>query len=253
MTLEWHVIGEGSPDFIDIILQCMKSAGKDHFNQSFLSVISSVIKSDQCMIYSFRRKKPVCYLSFNATHQKTAARLAQTYLQNGYKMDPIGQVVEACRLQDDVQVRNLAELKADMSDEFYRTYFEDPGIVDSISVAASSYGDTILMNFYRYEQSGLFSVSEEHLRNLFWDTIAQIVLLHYSKGQTEAHKSPLKTLSAREQEVCQLVLRGLTTEAIAWELNVSANTVTTYRKRSYEKLGINSKSALFALCNTQVD
>ncbi|HAT85456.1 MAG TPA: hypothetical protein DCS30_05605 [Rhizobiales bacterium] len=250
MTLEWHLQGEGSPDFIDIVLKCMKAAGKDHFNRDFLSVIEKVIQADQCMIYSFRTETPDCYLSFNNNHQKTALLLAQKYLSDGYKSDPLRSVIDTCRHQDGVQLRNLADLRPQMSELFYKTYFADPGIVDVISVVASSYGDTILMNFYRYKESGLFSVSEQKMRHLFWDMIAQIVLLHYSKEQTESHKSPLNTLSSREQEVCKLVLKGLTTEAIAWQLGLAANTVTTYRKRSYEKLGINSKSALFALCNT---
>lgn len=249
MTLEWHVLGGGSPDFIDIVLKCMKSAGKDHFNRSFLNVIEKVVNADQCMIYSFRDATPVCYLSFNGNHQKTALRLAQKYLADGHRHDPLRPVIEACRHKDDVQLRNLADLRPSMSETFYQTYMAEPGIIDAISVVASSYGDTILMNFYRYTESGQFSVSEPGIRHLFWDMVAQIVLLHYSKEQTEAHKSPLNTLSTREQEVCKLVLQGLTTEAIAWQLGLTPNTITTYRKRSYEKLGINSKTALFALCN----
>jgi DNA-binding CsgD family transcriptional regulator len=46
------------------------------------------------------------------------------------------------------------------------------------------------------------------------------------------------------------VLDGLTSDAIAWRLDISLNTVKTYRKRAYAKLGINSKTALFTLCKT---
>lgn len=58
-------------------------------------------------------------------------------------------------------------------------------------------------------------------------------------------------LSARERAVCLGILAGRKAELIAGDIDVAASTVVTYRKRAYAKLGINSRAALFAICQTQ--
>jgi DNA-binding CsgD family transcriptional regulator len=60
--------------------------------------------------------------------------------------------------------------------------------------------------------------------------------------------SPLfQTTTTRERAVCLGILRGHTSESISLHLNISRNTVLTYRKRLYEKLGICSQHELFML------
>jgi DNA-binding NarL/FixJ family response regulator len=64
-------------------------------------------------------------------------------------------------------------------------------------------------------------------------------------------KSVPKALTSdtpREAQVCQGILLGKKAELIAHDLRVSVTTVATYRQRAYQKLGISSKGALFALC-----
>ena len=45
-------------------------------------------------------------------------------------------------------------------------------------------------------------------------------------------------LPRRELEVCARILYGISSEGIALELGISEQTVITYRKRTYERLGI---------------
>ena len=54
-------------------------------------------------------------------------------------------------------------------------------------------------------------------------------------------------LSKRERDVCALVAAGLTSEGIALELGVGINTVLTYRKRAYARLGISSQNELMRI------
>lgn len=50
--------------------------------------------------------------------------------------------------------------------------------------------------------------------------------------------SPLDSLSNREMQVLKLLARGQTVGDIARELSLSANTISTYRTRLFDKLGI---------------
>jgi DNA-binding CsgD family transcriptional regulator len=51
-------------------------------------------------------------------------------------------------------------------------------------------------------------------------------------------------LSGRELDVCMLIAVGLSSEGIGLELGISLNTVLTYRKRAYARLGISSQNEL---------
>lgn len=54
-------------------------------------------------------------------------------------------------------------------------------------------------------------------------------------------------LPPRERQVCAGILEGLSSEAIALRLEVSINTVRTFRKRAYARLEISSQNELMRL------
>ncbi len=56
--------------------------------------------------------------------------------------------------------------------------------------------------------------------------------------------SPLEKLSARELEVSLMLARGLAVNEIAGRLHLSAKTVSTYKQRVFEKLGVSHTIAL---------
>ncbi|MDO9437876.1 response regulator transcription factor [Hydrogenophaga sp.] len=57
----------------------------------------------------------------------------------------------------------------------------------------------------------------------------------------------INTLSAREQQVIQFVVRGFTSAAIGEQLHLSPKTVESYRSRLMTKLGVNDVPALVRL------
>jgi DNA-binding CsgD family transcriptional regulator len=57
----------------------------------------------------------------------------------------------------------------------------------------------------------------------------------------------LSALSAREREVCALLLAGCSSHAIALRLDISRYTVKDHRKAIFRKLRIGSLAELFAL------
>lgn len=249
MSLEYYFGGDGPKEFMSLLSACIASAGKDAFNVPFLEMIEKVIRADQCTVFSYNAPRPCCYLSYNKRKKRSAINLSQKYLRSGYQQDPLCEVIEDVRRTKDVKVVDLEDIRPKMTPEYLRTFFSDIGIADKISVVSSSDSDLIVMNFYRFDEGGIFHRSDPAIRNMFWETIARIVLLHYSSPQFGSITSPLNSLSEREKSICTAMLRGMTADAIAWELDISPDTVKTYRRRAYEKLGINSKSALFELCH----
>ena len=56
--------------------------------------------------------------------------------------------------------------------------------------------------------------------------------------------SPLESLSSREMEVALMLARGLAVNEVAARLHLSAKTVSTYKQRLFEKLGVEHTIAL---------
>ncbi|HIP52700.1 MAG TPA: response regulator [Chromatiales bacterium] len=62
----------------------------------------------------------------------------------------------------------------------------------------------------------------------------QQVLSGWRKGE----QSPFESLSSREMQVALMVLEGLKNQEISDKLSLSPKTVSTYRQRIFEKLGV---------------
>lgn len=66
------------------------------------------------------------------------------------------------------------------------------------------------------------------------------------RGGPDDGKAPHETLSNREFQVLQLLAQGRSISQIAQQLSLSANTISTYRARIFEKLGLHNPADLFA-------
>jgi len=75
-------------------------------------------------------------------------------------------------------------------------------------------------------------------------TIAKKILQMFPK--TPARSSEADKLSAREQEILQLLMKGYSYKMIAPELKITLETVRTHIKRIYEKLHVHSASEAIA-------
>lgn len=248
--LERYFLEPSANGYLQSLAECLKAVGSERFNGSFQDLIENVIRADQSMIFSFKEDRPKCYLSHSKRQKKTAINLAQKYLRDGFRNDPLYPAIETVRENGETLVLGLSDLKEGMSDSYFEAFFRSCGIGDKISIITARKSEVLLISFYRFDESGLFQINNEEQLKPFWETIAQLALMHFADDEGPDLQSPLNSLSKREKDICQAVLDGLTSDAIAWRLDISLNTVKTYRKRAYAKLGINSKTALFTLCKT---
>jgi two-component system, NarL family, invasion response regulator UvrY len=69
-----------------------------------------------------------------------------------------------------------------------------------------------------------------------------------SVGNT-MHSNVIALLSHREIEVCRLLIKGTGITEIADRLSVQPNTVSTYKKRIFTKLGVSNLPELISLLN----
>lgn len=74
--------------------------------------------------------------------------------------------------------------------------------------------------------------------------ISHLVVQDYLNSVPEDLSSAFSILTERERQVLQLVAEGLTTKAIAYDLDVSVKTIETHRQNVMEKLDIHSVAEL---------
>ncbi|HWW70801.1 MAG TPA: response regulator transcription factor [Duganella sp.] len=77
--------------------------------------------------------------------------------------------------------------------------------------------------------------------------IARQILMRFRRQQPivpppQQHEAARPLLSAREQEVLELITKGFTADEIAELISVSRHTVLTFVRRIYKKLQVNSKA-----------
>lgn len=75
-------------------------------------------------------------------------------------------------------------------------------------------------------------------KGYYYSTLTRTLLNH--SLQNHASLNPLDQLSERELEIAKLYAKGLGNLEIAGALNIAQNTVSTYKKRIFEKLNIES-------------
>lgn len=64
---------------------------------------------------------------------------------------------------------------------------------------------------------------------------------------SEGIPNPISLLSERELEVANLLIKGLGTMQICYALSLNKNTISTYKKRIYEKMGISTIPELLTI------
>ena len=87
----------------------------------------------------------------------------------------------------------------------------------------------------------IFLLRDELLR----DRICYLILLHNHPDRSESVKDKW-VLTKREAEIASLLTRGRTNKQIAGELGISENTIKTFVKRLFIKLGVHSRSELIS-------
>ena len=137
------------------------------------------------------------------------------------------------------------------------------GLLERITVASADAGPLVLLNLYRLDQGGPFAADEiaaieglsRFLAALAVKHVGMLGMLLRSRDRGDRIAALSARLFAldgrltrRERDVLARVLLGLTSEGIALDLGIGLNTVLTYRKRAYARLGVTSQAELFSLC-----
>lgn len=185
-----------------------------------------------------------------------ALEIARRYVARHWRADPANAI--ALDEGDGADCWGVRMKAGDIESSAYRSEcYLSVGLSERFSLLQRRETGTMRLSIYRRRKE---SFSEVEIANLVESAPLLMAALwrHYEVTKPAGGRDAARDfharlekaapgLSKRERDVCALVAAGLTSEGIALKLDVGINTVLTYRKRAYARLGISSQNELMRI------
>ena len=181
-----------------------------------------------------------------------ARAVADRYIRHYWDLDPANDFAESGGLPESGAA--LLTRSDDIGSARYRSdCYTKIDLGDRFSLIRRSREQLLRINFYSCRGS---SFDETAIHDIL-DSADVLMALLARHEDTRPSSNPFgqesfaarlrswqPAMTQREIQVCDGIARGLTSEGIAIENGISINTVLTYRKRAYARLGISSQNEL---------
>lgn len=245
----------GKPDICSVI----NAIGNVDFESELSSFLYHRYGAEHFAVLRFTPERPFEIVAVSLDGTDTAHRQIGLYLDRQYwRFDP--NAIEAQQMigkhATSLMRLNISNLPdRDMRDSLYgRTK-----ICERVLLCGGGEDYTIGLSVLRPEERGVFAESDIDSLGQNCETLLAILNKHVSLVSRRAELATALTsvdeilsyidmapanLPRREAEVCARLIGGVSALGIALELGISEETVNTYRKRSYQRLGIASQREL---------
>lgn len=182
--------------------------------------------------------------------------LLPAYVERYLPIDPVWQAYGAAPAEHDIAL--LRVRPGDIASAgFRRTFFDQPGIVERVSVIQRGPNEWRVLNVSRHHSHGCFSDAELQalvgLASLALPMLPHNRMVRAAAPQLtvaqleERFASRFAELTPREREVCARAAIGMSVEATALDLRIAKTSVLTYRRRAYQRLSVTSPYELCSL------
>jgi len=257
--MNFTVIGQAVPVSSLDLSDLVDSIGEVGFSARLMTYLNRIAGADHCAVLGFDHGTPFKVAAVSLDGTGLAEQQIDLYLKSYWRMDPTLLPVAASDVDEPSHLRRLDPDRLPPSalrDIVYRRAHVSERLLMWYPSA-----DPVSLSIVRSERVGKFSESDlAHLEAIAGMLLA-IVRKHSSiiRGRSDfcvALESLSRImncielhggdLSRREAEVCGRILYGQSSRMIAGELDIGEETVKTYRRRAYDRLGISSQRELLA-------
>lgn len=243
----------------DAFAPAIAALGREAFASELLAALNRSVAVDHaCLMRVVDRARPPVLESASWRGGAHVAEVQRAYLNGLYRFDPNMRLPA----QSGVVFRHLRRDALSHAD-YREVCFVRAGLLERITVAAADEGQLVLLNLYRLDPSGPFAAGEIAALEGLARFLAALAIRHVGTlgmllrsrergDRIAALAARLHArdgrLTSRERDVLARVMLGVSSEGIALDLGIGLNTVLTYRKRAYARLGVSSQAELFSLC-----
>ncbi len=249
----------GSADWLAVVSRLVSETEFQGVATALIDSIGLIVENSHMALLVISHDDPPAVLTHNLAPADERHYLDR-YIAGPYLLDPLYQLALKPDRPSLVRYREATPDRF-RSSEYYRQYHERTHLEDEVDFFLDVDGRTLVMVVAMLE--GKFSRADlkrladaEPLLNAgmkkLWscqdlnsrpDDTARNMHEHLTACFRDFGKS---TLTQREREITQLLLRGHSTKSIARELNIAPGTVMVHKRNLFAKLGITSQYELFS-------
>jgi len=242
--------------------------GEPQFAQSGLDCLNDTMHAASWSVYQVwptepraRERTPVLHLSASHGVADTTGECFSAYRDGLFRRDRSFDPVRRNHRPGHAQVLRMSADDAP-NDDHREIIYRRHGVLERLSVAHWDEAEQSLLaiNLYHHQHQGHFDPVElerfSELAPLLLASVRRHIALQARPATTteadpaaarERLRSRCPTLTERELDVCERLLRGWSHDGIAADMGLGLATVKTYRARAFERLGLHFRSELFAL------
>lgn len=249
-----HWLPTQAPTAAAVLTDLVGDLGLPGFERSLLARMRALTPAASVSVYR-TGSRPALFLSGALDVPDTTRQCWQAYLSGPWRNDrSLYPAIESAPASAAAVCHITA---GEVPAEHRARIYEAHGVAERVSVVQRDGGDGLFaVNFYRHAAQPAFTDAQ---LDSFGDVASAVLALtrkHLSLAQPKASAGSdprlqlhqlCPELTARELDVCERLLRGLTQEGVAADLGLSLPTVKTYRNRAFSRLGIHFRTELAAL------
>ncbi len=241
-----------------VLADVVESAGGAWFPVALRKLVALCCDFDSLVVTRYSGKAPPQCL-FHDLDDVQAAITVAFYATGPYLLDPFYEAALIRRTAGAHRLRDLAS-GAFFRSEYYRNFYRRTRIGDETGILIPEGDDRwLILSLARRPRRPLFTTADTGAITAALPVIRAAVLRHWGEAADQSATEEgaalddrltlfgAETLSPREAEMIQLVLRGHSSPTAAEAMGISAGTAKVHRRHAYAKLGIGSQSELFAL------
>jgi DNA-binding CsgD family transcriptional regulator len=240
---------------IDTFTEALSHIGAISFDIKLRAFVSAILPVAEISGYQLLLDGTPWAPGWSGERVDTALR-TQAYVDGMYAHDPIIRNLPKDAVPNTNYHRSMS-VRSVTNDDYRWTFFDEPGFRTEVASAFRDEDGWSIVKFYLEEADppraalellGMngalaFALGKRHVLNANGDfNMNSRPMAHQRLSARLARRFP--QLTEREREVCTYTMLGTSAPAIANALEVSTNTVMTYRRRAYKRLGVSNAGSL---------
>lgn len=250
-----------SSDLVKSTLSCpaklIDAIGEPHFGRHLLEYLHPLCDTEHCSVFKLDEGRPTPIIAASLTGPSLLNR-PSPYLSRFWRSDPLFPEAQAAACSEE-PIMLTSGVDSLYNSSVRSLLYGAINIGERNLLCAKVRGSMLTLCVPRPKNKAalprdavrdllgvaqpLFSIIGAHLRITDGQS-GTVAALASQRNIEDCIATSGAGLSKRERQVCSWIIFGVSSAGIALELKIGEETVATYRKRAYQRLGIGSKHEL---------
>lgn len=230
------------------------------FSNHFCALLQHIVAFDEAVIVGYKEAKRPIYL-YDSINQSREL-LFQRYLTDAFLHDPFYLAIQQASAGG---VYTLKEVSGSLADykSYRREFYAHTAWHDELCLSVKLDQSRWVAVYIGRTQTPHFTANDINGLTAGFELLSSLCHQQWAHAPFSLPDAPIErlevrqliahaltsigsqVLTKREQQITALLVQGLDSKEISWQLGIGIGTVKNHRKKIYEKLNVSSLSELF--------